>query len=405
MAEPQDISKMKLAYRERNEGDFPQILPIVLELDSHKKYGENPSQHCATYHIFSIGGKKTKSIAEDTDLKPVHEGKGGLSLTNEMDITRAIDVLKFFSFSETPAVAIMKHNIVSGFAKQTKESQSMAELFRYARDADLRSNFGGTAVFPEELDMQTAEAIFELKGTNPFFIDVIAAPGYKEGVVGYLEKSRKEMRIASFSNIFLPPAFKGEDTEGLFSLKEMPTGRMGVQDLYLSSIEGVENLVLRPMVIHKEKQYAIETEPTPEQVDDLLTAWYLNIAGARSNGVVFVKDGISVAIGSGQVERVGAVEQAIVKGMQKAMDREGIKYNPLMGIVGSECLSKNPFEGAVCSSDAFFPFRDSIDTIASVGVKAIIQPYGSNKDYEVIQAANEHKIAMPATLERCFGHW
>ena len=134
-------------------------------------------------------------------------------------------------------------------------------------------------------------------------------------------------------------------------------------------------------------------------------AWYLNISGARSNGVVFVRDGVTVAIGSGQVERVGAVEQAIVKGMQKAMDREGIIYDPLMGIAGYEQLKNQPFQGAVCSSDGFFPFDDSLKLLVRVGVTAAVQPFGSQNDDVVIKGANLYKVAMVATGERCFGHF
>jgi phosphoribosylaminoimidazolecarboxamide formyltransferase/IMP cyclohydrolase len=131
----------------------------------------------------------------------------------------------------------------------------------------------------------------------------------------------------------------------------------------------------------------------------------LNIAGARSNGIVIVNDGVTVAMGSGQVERVGAVEQAIIKGMQKAMDREGIKYDTLMGISGYEKLSRNPFKGASLASDAFLPDRDSIDRMARVGITSVVHPFGSMYDSPVIDAANEYKMAMPATLERCFGHF
>jgi len=87
------------------------------------------------------------------------------------------------------------------------------------------------------------------------------------------------------------------------------------------------------------------------------------------------------------------------------MDREKIIYDELMGIQGYEQLSRNPFLGASGSSDAFFPNRDSIDRMARVGVGAVVQPYGSLADASVIDAANQHKIAMPATLERCFGHF
>ncbi len=402
-----DISDFKRAYRERNEGNFPDKLIIELEKESDLKYGENPNQHGAIYTLDKINEKKASIISILTDLESARsdtKGKGGLSLTNTMDITRAMDVLKFFN--DVPAVTIMKHNIVSGFAKRNNPDQSPADLFRLARDADLRSNFGGTAVFNRTLDMETAEALYELKGESLFFVDVLAAPGYYEGVLGYIEKQSASVRIGQFSHIDVLPRFQGDDTQGLYSFKEMPTGRIGMQDIYLTSIKSVSDLVLDPMVVDKEGvRHVIERSPDQRESDDLLTAWYLNIAGARSNGVVFVKDGVSVAMGSGQVERVGAIEQAIVKGMQKAMDREGITYDPLTGIHGWGELKNPPFIGAVCSSDAFFPFRDSIDILARVGVTAFVQPYGSIRDAEVIDAANKYGMAGPATLERCFGHF
>lgn len=407
MVEATDISSFKRKYREKNEGDFPDEMIIKLKKDSDKKYGENPGQQCAVYTIDEINEKNTKKMAELTNLQYVrsdNKGKGGLSLTNEMDITRAMDNLKFFN--DGKAVAIMKHNIVSGFAKQTSDEQKMVDLFRLARDADRRSNFGGTAVFNRILDMETAKAMFELRGESPFFVDVLAAPGYDDGVLAYVKEQSKNIRIAQFSSLDKLPKFQGDETYGLVSIKEMPGGRVGIQDVYLTSIKSKEDLVLHPKVVDKKgKEHTIDRAPTDEEASDLLTAWYLNIAGARSNGVVFVKNGVSIAMGSGQVERVGAVEQAIVKGMQKAMDREGIEYDALKGIEGSEKLSKNPFEGAACSSDAFFPFGDSIERLARVGVSAVVQPYGSISDFNVIETANKFKIAMPATLERCFGHF
>ncbi len=87
------------------------------------------------------------------------------------------------------------------------------------------------------------------------------------------------------------------------------------------------------------------------------------------------------------------------------MDREGIKYDPICGAAARHLLATNPLEGAVMASDGFFPFRDSIDAVARHGVTAVIQPGGSTRDHEVIQAVNEHQIAMAYTLERCFGHF
>jgi phosphoribosylaminoimidazolecarboxamide formyltransferase/IMP cyclohydrolase len=95
----------------------------------------------------------------------------------------------------------------------------------------------------------------------------------------------------------------------------------------------------------------------------------------------------------------------IIKGMQKAMDREGIEYDPLMGIAGWEQLKDNPFKKAKVSSDAFTPFRDSYKRLGRVGVSAVAQPFGSKNDGETIEEANENDMATVATLERGFGHW
>jgi phosphoribosylaminoimidazolecarboxamide formyltransferase/IMP cyclohydrolase len=404
---PTDITAAKKAYRARNEGDFPDELAVRLKKEWDLKYGENPNQHAAMYVLDLVGKNNTRTISELTNIQSVRsdsKGKGGLSLTNMMDICRAMDVLKYFM--DEQAVVIMKHNIAAGFARQASYDRSQIELFRLARDADRRSNFGGAAVFTRPLDMETAKAMYELKGESPFFVDVAAAPCYEEGVLAYIESQSATVRIAEFEHLEKLPRFQGDETYGLMSFKEMPTGRIGVQDIYLTSIRAVDDLILYPMVKDKEgKEHVVKRTPSEEEIEDILTAWWLNLAGARSNGVVAVREGVSVAIGSGQVERVGAVEQMIVKGMQKAMDREGVKYDPLMGIQGYEGLDDNPFEGASVSSDAFFPFRDSIDRLARVGVTAVVQPYGSNRDAEVIDAANEHDMSAPATLERCFGHW
>lgn len=415
-----DISQFKRKYREKNEGNFPKTLEVVLEKepDGDKKYGENPQQHCAVYIIQSIAGKNARITGDLTNLRFVRtdtQGKGGLSLTNEMDITRAMSTLAYFR--DVPAVVIMKHNIIAGFAKQTSPDQKMVDLFRLARDADRQSNFGGTAVFTRGLDRATAEAMYELRGQNPFFVDVLAAPGYEHGVLDYVQSQADDIRIAEFAALDKLPRFVGDETFGLMSLKEMPTGRMGVQDLQLTSIRTAADLVLRPGVIDREgKPHVIDYVPNGREVDDLITSWWLNVAGVKSNGLVGVRRGVSQAIGSGQVERFGATAQMIVKGVQKAMDIARIKYDPLMGINydpetkrdGFQQLAQtprgNPFEDACVTSDAFFPFADSIHVLARAGVRVVMQPYGSKRDADIIDAANQYKMAMPATGERCFLH-
>ncbi|MEM3068842.1 MAG: hypothetical protein QXH58_02895 [Nitrososphaerales archaeon] len=388
-----DVTNITRTYRTRVTGEFPDELTIKLEKESDLRYGENPNQPGSVYRL------RGTSLAELTNIHVVKEGKEGLSATNFMDIARALDILKFF---DAPSVAVMKHNIPSGFATQF-EGNSLSEIYRLARDSDARSAFGSVVVLNRPLDVPTAEEITKT------FVECVAAPGFKDGTMEILTR-KKDLRAISYSNLDKLPKFVGDDVEGLYDIKILPTGRAIVQKPYLSSIRGPEDLVLNPLVkrVDKrsgiEKEYVVEREPTQAELRDLLTAWYVNI-GVRSNGIVFVKNGVTLAISSGHQERVGAVEHAIIKAYQKAMDREKIPYDPLDGASARSKLSVNPLEGAVVSSDAFFPFRDSIDLVARVGVKAVIQPGGSINDHEVIEAVNEHKMAMVYTLERCFGHF
>lgn len=389
-----DVTDMKRSYRTAVEADFPDELTIKLTKETGLRYGENPNQPAAMYRL---GGT---NLAELTNIRLAKSGKGGLSATNFMDITRALEILKFF---DSPAVSVMKHLVPSGFAKQY-QGDGLDNIYKRARDTDTRSAFGSIVVLNRPLDKVTAEAI--MSG----YVEGIAAPEFEEGTMDIIGK-KKDIRTILFSNLDKVPKFVGDDIKGAYHIIGLPTGRVLVQKPYLSSIKGSEDLVLDPLVRKKEKDseetknFVVERNPTKQELEDLLTAWYINL-GVRSNGIVFVKNGATLAVGTGQQERVGAIEQAITKSYQKAMDREGIKYNSVKGILNLDYkIVVNPLEGAVISSDAFFPFRDSIDTVAEHGVTAVIQPGGSVRDNEVIQAVNKHNMAMVYTLERCFGHF
>lgn len=384
-----DVSQLVRQYRTANSEEFPESLDLRLTKEQELKYGENPNQAAAMYRLSGT------SMAEATNIRLAKTGKGGLSATNFMDVTRAMDVLKFFP---SPSVAVMKHLIPSGFATQTYAFGNLTTLYESARDADARSAFGSVVVFNRPVDKATAEAL------TSTYVEGVAAPGYESGVMEIFEK-KKDMRIMLFDNLDKLPKFVGDDNKGIYDIKALPTGRVLVQKPYLSSIRSIKDLVLDPMVKDGDLTYIVERDPTPRELDDLLTAWYVNI-GVRSNGIVLVKDGITVAVGSGQQERVGAVEQAIVKAIQKAMDREGIEYNAIDGIYnGLKQLKINPVKGAALSSDAFFPFRDCIDLMGSIEISAVIQPGGSKRDFESILAANKYNMAMAFTGERCFAHF
>ena len=350
------------------------------------RYGENPNQPGAIY-------KLENGLAELTNLRLLKTGKGGPSATNILDVTHALEILKFFN---NASCAVMKHLIPSGFSTQY-QGEELAEIYKKARDADARSAFGSVVVFNKEVDKKTAEEIMTS------YVEAVAAPSFEKEAEEILS-SKKNMRLFLFSNLDKIPKFSGDNVGGIFDLKVMSTGNLVVQVPYLSKIKSKEDLILKPMIENESGEIVVGREPTEQELKDLLTAWYINI-GVRSNGIVIVKNGTTLAVGSGQQERVGAVEQAIIKAYQKAMDRAGISYNSMNVVAEKDKLSENPLKGAVLASDGFFPFRDSIDTIKDHGISAVIQPGGSVRDLELIEAVNEHSMAMVFTTERCFGHF
>jgi phosphoribosylaminoimidazolecarboxamide formyltransferase/IMP cyclohydrolase len=377
------INDLKKIYRTVNSGDFPEEITLNLKKVDDLRYGENPNQPGAIY-------KFGNGLAELTDLRLLKSGKGGPSATNILDVTHALEILKFF---DNASCAVMKHLIPSGFSTDDE----LVEVYKKARDADARSAFGSVVVFNREVDKKTAEEIMTS------YVEAVAAPSFEKEAEEILS-SKKNMRLFLFSNLDKIPKFTGDDVNGIFDLKVMNTGNLVVQVPYLSKVRSKEDLILQPMIEDDRKEIIVEREPTEQELKDLLTAWYINI-GVRSNGIVIVKNGTTLAVGSGQQERVGAVEQAIIKTYQKAMDREGIEYNSMNVVAEKDKLSENPLKGAVLASDGFFPFRDSIDTVKDHGISAVIQPGGSVRDLELIEAVNEHNMAMVFTTERCFGHF
>ncbi len=377
------INDLKKIYRTVNSGDFPEEIILNLKKVDDLRYGENPNQPGAIY-------KFGNGLAELINLRLLKSGKGGASATNILDVTHALEILKFF---EGVSCAVMKHLIPSGFST----GDELVEVYKKARDTDARSAFGSVVVFNKEVDKKTAEEIMTS------YVEAVAAPSFEKEAEEILS-SKKNMRLFLFSNLDKIPKFSGDDVRGIFDLKVMSTGNLVVQVPYLSKIKGRDDLILQPMIENEDGEIGVNREPTEQELKDLLTAWYINI-GVRSNGIVIVKNGTTLAVGSGQQERVGAVEQAIIKSYQKAMDREGIDYNSMNVVAEKDKLSENPLKGAVLASDGFFPFRDSIDTVKDHGISAVIQPGGSVKDLELIEAVNEHGMAMVFTTERCFGHF
>ena len=266
-----------------------------------------------------------------------------LSYNNILDADSALELVKKF---DKPACAIIKHNNPCGVAMQGKASRAFIEAF----EADSLCAFGGIVAFNCCVDSETAE------GLSKRFFELVIAPDYEESALEIL--SRKEL------------------------LRILKTEVM-TSDLRKTAFKEVSGGILvqtcEPFPIREDSWRVVtELKPTQEQIQDLLFAAKVNLE-VKSNSIVIAKDGVAIGIGAGQMSRIDSVFLALRKAQAKA-------------------------RGAVMSSDGFFPFADSIEMAAEAGIVAIIQPGGSKKDAQVIEACNRKGIAMVLTGRRLFKH-
>ena len=368
----QDLKKM---YRTRTVGDFPdsiEVLGRAYAKVEDLRYGTNPHQPAAFYRPADGAGLVLGAY------EVLKSGKGGLSQTNLEDMHHALGILKYMP---RPACTVMKHCNPSGVAIETG-GQPLVEVYLRARDADAQAAFGSVVAFNTEVDADTAEAIMQT------IVEGVAAPAFSAEALelfndGDRFAKNKAIRIIRVPDISQLPKFIDDGANAL-EMKVFDDGSIVLAQPYLSRIKSAADLVLAYNDHPKKGRIDIQRAPTPQELDDLLFAWYINIH-VRSNGVVIARNGQTLAVGTGEQDRVGAVQQAIVKAKSK--------YK------GVETL-----EGAVMASDGFFPFRDGVDAATSEGISAIVQPGGSINDYDTIQACNETGATMLFTLERCFSH-
>ena len=274
------------------------------------------------------------------------QGKS-LSYNNIADSDAALECVRQF---EAPACVIVKHANPCGVAVADGIGGAYDKAFR----TDPTSAFGGIIAFNRALDAATAETIIERQ-----FVEVIVAPSIDAGAATALAE-KKNVRVLETGD--------WQATTGGLEYKKVSGGLL-VQGEDLGKITAEDLKVVT------------EKAPTRAQIDDMLFAWTV-VKYVKSNAIIFCKDRMTVGVGAGQMSRVYSTRIAAIK----AADEE---------------LQVN---GSVMASDAFFPFRDGIDTAAETGIAAIIQPGGSMRDDEVIQAANEHGLAMVFTGMRHFRH-
>jgi phosphoribosylaminoimidazolecarboxamide formyltransferase/IMP cyclohydrolase len=268
-----------------------------------------------------------------------------LSYNNIIDLDAAWRVVNYF---DEPTVAVIKHTNPCGVGTST----DIHTAFKKAYGCDPLSAFGGIIALNRELDKKTAEEL------EPVFIEAIIAPSFNKSALAVLAK-KTNLRIM-----------------------EMGKGAVGAKESGLDFRRVSGGMLLQELDVLKVKaddlKVVTKKEPSLLEIRDLLFAWGV-VKHVKSNAIVVAKNGGTLGIGAGQMSRVNSTEIAIKKAGPKV-------------------------RRSVLASDAFFPFRDSIDVASKAGISAIIQPGGSIRDEEVIQAANEKGIAMVFTGKRHFRH-
>jgi len=400
-----------LVYRKRS-WKFPDDKTGEL-IEKGLRYGENPGQEAALYELvegnLTLGACRfidprnglVSAVSEEAMLQ---EGKhpGKINLT---DLDNGLNIVKFLM--DKPAAVILKHNNPSGAAL----GANLSEAYHRANRADRIAAFGGCLVVNRPVDKATAQLISEN------YLEVVAAPDYEEGALGILKK-RANLRIIQISRI---DRLRDYMDMRFVDFKSLMDGGLIVQQSPLNKIRNAGDFELAETT-YQGKTYKISREPSEMEMADLLFGWFVE-QGVTSNSVIYVKDECTVGIGTGEQDRVGVAEIAVYKAYQKyadvlCFDRHKISYKDLdLAIEKGErpreqkeqidaltCETRAGLIGAAMVSDAFFPFRDGVDVGIRQGIKAVVQPGGSMRDWEVIEACNEAGVTMVLTGQRAFKH-
>jgi phosphoribosylaminoimidazolecarboxamide formyltransferase/IMP cyclohydrolase len=365
------------------------------------RYGENPDQEAALYRLqngnLCLGEveciRPGRYLASDVELLQSGKHPGKINIT---DADAALNILRYFE--DEPAVAIIKHNNPCGVAV----GETVGEAYRRAFDADRIAAFGGAVGLNRQVDEETARRI----AGN--YTEVVVAPSYSDRALQVLGE-RKNLRVLRITNMDRLSTFVGARVVDLHSLID---GGIIVQWSAVPALPDPESM--EPARTERNGvEYTVKRRPTPREARDLRMAWIITGA-VTSNSIVYVRDGVTVGIGTGEQDRVGAAEIARDKARRKALEREasrlhGVSFAELTEeparevrrVVEEDCGGLN---GAVMASDGFFPFRDGVEVGVSCGVTAVIQPGGSLRDWDVIEACNEAGVAMVFTGQRAFKH-
>ena len=334
------------AYLSRRTGEVeqPRLLAeyITPQFQSRQelRYGENPHQ-AAAFYVES--GVTPTGIAATTQL----QGKE-LSYNNINDADAALECVS--QFDEQPTCVIVKHANPCGVAMGGTNTEAYLNAFA----TDPVSSFGGIIAFNRSVQAEEAGAILDKQ-----FVEVVIAPAFSDGAIECFA-GKPNVRLLQANNYLQSnPGLHYQRVSGGLLVQQKDADRISRQDCRCVS----------------------EREPTEQEWLDMLFGWKV-ARMAKSNAIIYAAGGRTLGVGAGQMSRVDSARIA----RWKAGD------------------AKLALDGAAMASDAFFPFRDGIDTAADAGIKVVIQPGGSMRDEEVIAAANEHGLAMVFTGVRHFRH-
>jgi phosphoribosylaminoimidazolecarboxamide formyltransferase/IMP cyclohydrolase len=397
--------KMELSFVDGDNRQtlyFEKVDWIIEGVRKGLRYGENPGQEAAMYRLvngnLTIGEVKTilpgKYLATDVELlqSGKHPGK-----TNLTDTDNALNILRYFT--DRPTAVIVKHNNPCGVARR----DTLEQAYSTAYMADRVAAFGGCIALNRAVDKATAEAV------SNQYAEVVVAPDFEDGVMAMFEK-KKNLRVIRIGNINRLQNFVGER---YVDLKSLIDGGIIVQTSFVPEARKKEDLILASCE-YNGKLYKINREPTASEYEDMLFGWLVE-SGITSNSVIYVKDQVTVGIGTGEQDRVGVAEIAVDKAYRKLADRYcyeqyGMAYHDMTDpekkaeIDARVNREKGGLIGSSMVSDAFFPFRDGADVGLRQGVSAIIHSGGSLNDYQAIEACNEKGATMVFTGQRSFKH-
>ena len=320
---------------ERTGEKYPEKFTITFDKVQELRYGENPHQSAAFYK----GMNPQYSLA---NAKQLH-GKE-LSYNNIQDGNAAIEILK--DFEGQPAVVGLKHMNPCGVGI----GKTIEEAWDKAYEADPVSIFGGIVAFNEPIHAAVAEKLSKI------FLEIIIAPAFDEDAFEILSKKKNIRLMQLDTSLEVNAKYKVTNVNDGLLVQDIDDHKITAEDL----------------------RCVTNRKPTEEELEQLLFAWKV-VKHVKSNAIVLVKDNMTIGVGAGQMNRVGAAKIAIEQAGEKA-------------------------KGSIMSSDAFFPMPDTVEEAVKAGVTAIIQPGGSIKDQLSIDVCNEHGIAMVFTGVRHFKH-